>query len=75
MKQIFGQLFDDRGRRDDQSPAVSRDGDSLLIDCRGCGFVPQPESREYIRCMTFAMAEAGGSDRVVLRTGRDVEAE
>ncbi len=48
-------------------------GDSLVLDCRGCRLTPVPHSDECIRCVLTAMCEAGGSERVVLRTGRDTE--
>ena len=54
-------------------PSASRQGDAIVIDCRGCGLAPVPGSDECIRCMVSAMFAEGGSDRIVLRTGRDVE--
>lgn len=57
----------------DPGPEVTRDGDALIIDCRGCGITPVPGSDECIRCMVDSMCEHGGAERVVLRTGRDVE--
>lgn len=52
---------------------VFREGDAMVIDCRGCGFAPVPGSAECLGCMVRSMASSGGSDRIVLRTGRDVE--
>lgn len=50
-----------------------RDGDALVIDCRGCPLTPVPGSDECIGCMVRCMCREGGADRVVLRTGRDTE--
>ena len=55
-----------------QHPAV-RQGDALVIDCRSCRLAPVPGSDECIRCMVEAVSSAGGAERIVLRTGRDVE--
>lgn len=61
------------GRDDAYVPDVSVEGDSLVIDCRGCGYAPDPSSRECIACMVASMCRAGSAERVVLRTGRDTE--
>lgn len=52
--------------------AESVDG-ALVIDCRGCPLAPDPGTPECIRCMVSFMCEKGGTDRVVLRTGKDTE--
>ena len=57
----------------DPGPTVTKEGDSMVIDCRGCRLTPVPGSDECIRCMVSAMCANGSSDRVVLRTGRDIE--
>ncbi len=46
---------------------------SLIIDCNGCQFVPQPGSKECLRCMVDCMSSAGSAERVILRTGMDME--
>ena len=43
-----------------------------MIDCRNCRLAPVPGSDECIRCMVEAMSSAGGAERIVLRTGREV---
>ncbi len=48
-------------------------GDSIIIDCRGCGLMPVPGSSECIACMVGSMCRTGGAERVVLRTGKDTE--
>lgn len=68
-KSILGGLR----RHGEEGPEVSREGDALVIDCRGCGFTPVPGSEECVRCMVESMASTGGADRIVLRTGRDME--
>lgn len=55
------------------APPAEMDGDSLVIDCRGCELTPVPGSDECIRCMVERMCETGGAERVVLRTGLDTE--
>lgn len=60
------------GRRDNV-PDVFREGDALIIDCRGCGIAPVPGSDECVRCMVDSMCEHGGAERIVLRTGMDME--
>lgn len=59
--------------RGERGPSVTREGDALVIDCRGCRLTPVVHSEECIRCMVGAMCDHGGADRVVLRTGRDTE--
>jgi len=49
------------------------EGDALVIGCMDCGYAPEPGSKECMRCMVDRMAEAGGANRIVLRTGRDLE--
>lgn len=57
----------------EDGPRSEVSGDSLIIDCRGCRYTPLPGSRECIRCMVACMCREGGTDRLVLRTGRDTE--
>ena len=61
------------GRGSDSGPDVSRSSDSVIIDCRRCRLTPVPGSDECIRCMVDAVCAHGGSGRIVLRTGRDLE--
>lgn len=60
-------------RGKDDAPKASLSGDSLIIDCRGCEFIPLPGSKECIRCMVFSLCSVGGAGRIVMRTGRDIE--
>lgn len=57
----------------EEGPEVRREGDALIIDCRGCRLRPVPGSEECIGCMVRSMCSAGGTDRIVLRTGTDTE--
>ncbi len=57
----------------DKDPPSELSGDLLVIDCRGCAYAPVPGSNECLRCMVRCMCDAGSADRVVLRTGRDIE--
>ncbi len=57
-----------------KSTAVARmDGNAMVIDCLGCGFTPEPASKECLRCMVNNMSELGGAERIILRTGKDIE--
>ncbi len=71
MNPIMERLGLSRGEED--QPGTCSEGDALVIDCRSCRLTPIPSSDECIRCMVEAMRREGGHDRVVLRTGRDVE--
>lgn len=57
----------------EEGPEVRREGDALIIDCRGCRLRPVPGSEECIGCMVRSMCSAGGANRIVLRTGTDTE--
>ncbi len=61
------------GEAADKDPPAELSGDLLVIDCRGCAIAPVPGSNECLRCMVRSMCNAGSADRVVLRTGRDIE--
>ncbi|MBO4797283.1 MAG: hypothetical protein J5494_00680, partial [Candidatus Methanomethylophilaceae archaeon] len=54
-------------------PAAAVKDRSLIINCSGCRFLPDPCTAECIRCMVSSMCRAGSADKVVLRTGRDTE--
>ena len=60
-------------RRSEGHPPTDLTGDLLTIDCRGCGYAPVPGSKECLGCMVERMCETGGADRLVLRTGKDIE--
>lgn len=63
-----------RGSADaDERPEASVEGDAMVIPCRGCRLAPVPGSDECIRCMVDLMCDTGGCERIVLRTGRDIE--
>lgn len=59
--------------KDSDGPRAEMTDGVLIIDCRGCGISPDPGTPECIRCMVSFMCEKGGTDRVVLRTGKDTE--
>ncbi len=60
-------------REDEEPPSAEIIGDALIIDCRRCRLAPVPGTSECISCMVASMCRAGSADRVVLRTGRDME--
>lgn len=60
-------------REDEEPPSAEIMGDALIIDCRRCRLAPVPGTSECISCMVASMCRAGSADRVVLRTGRDME--
>lgn len=49
------------------------DDGTLVILCTKCTYTPVPGSDECIGCMVDSMAEHGSSDRIILRTGKDIE--
>lgn len=49
------------------------EGDALIIECTDCGLMPEPGSKECMKCIVDRISESGGADRVILRTGRDLE--
>ncbi len=49
------------------------DGNAMIIDCEGCGFAPEPGSKECLRCMVVNMSELSGTERIILRSGCDTE--
>lgn len=59
--------------RDDRRPETSRNGDALIIYCRGCHLTPIPHSDECLRCILAELSGSGGAERIVLRTGMDIE--
>ena len=59
--------------RNTETVRGERQGNVLVIDCRGCRLTPVPGSDECIRCMVEAMCRTGSAERIVLRTGRDIE--
>jgi len=62
-----------RKSSEDDKDKVRLDSDALVIDCRSCGFAPEPASRECFRCMVDSMSCAGGTERIIMRTGKDIE--
>lgn len=54
-------------------PECLRDGGSVVIMCSGCRLRPEPSSPECVGCMVRCLSRHGGADRVVLRTGTDLE--
>lgn len=73
MKHVFDGFGRLLGEDDTFVPPAAVEGDSLVIDCRGCPVAPDPGSRECVACMVSSMCRAGGAERVILRTGRDTE--
>ncbi len=49
------------------------EGNALIIDCIGCRYSPEPGSKECMKCMVERMSDSGGADRIILRTGKDLE--
>ena len=43
----------------DPGPTVTKEGDSMVIDCRDCRLTPVPGSDECVRCMVSAMHQGG----------------
>lgn len=72
MKQDFG-FLKALSKGEVEGPDAELNGDLLVIDCRGCDVTPVPGSKECIGCMVSTMCRTGGADRVVMRTGRDIE--
>ena len=49
------------------------EGDALIIECIGCEYMPDPGTKECMKCMVDMVCESGGADRIILRTGKDLE--
>ena len=63
-----------RGPSDDDKHVMHHfEGIALIIECGDCEYLPEPGSKECMRCMVDRMSESGGADRIILRTGRDLE--
>ncbi len=60
-------------RKDGVGVRAAVDGNALIIDCTGCGLMPEPGSTECLRCMVNMMGSEGGAERIILRTGKDLE--
>ena len=56
-----------------ESQKLTEEGDALIIDCRSCTYAPEPGSSECFRCMVDSMSCSGGSSRIILRAGKDIE--
>ena len=72
MVQNFKELLQRALRKKDTAMAHIED-EIMVINCLECGFTPEPGTRECMRCMVNNMSELGGTDRIILRTGRDLE--
>lgn len=73
MEQDFiGTVIGSRKRDNKDTRASSSDG-AMVVDCRGCDVSPVPGSDECTGCMVREMCSLGGHDRVIMRTGRDIE--
>ena len=59
--------------RPSKAPSASVSDDALIINCSRCRFTPDPGTAECIGCMVRTMCATGSSDRIVLRTGKDIE--
>jgi hypothetical protein len=63
-----------RRKDPDKKPGRSMlDSDSLIICCKDCELEPLPGSVECLRCMVECMSSAGSANRIILRTGKDLE--
>jgi len=49
------------------------EGDALVIGCHGCRYSPDPASDECLTCMVDSMSRMSGCERIILRTGKDIE--
>jgi hypothetical protein len=59
--------------RPPEPPPAALSGGALVINCSQCRYAPDPGTAECIRCMVSTMCTVGSSDRIVLRTGKDLE--
>jgi len=60
-------------RKDRSETKATVDGNALVIDCSVCELMPEPGSTECMRCMVAKMSAEGGAERIILRTGKDLE--
>ena len=70
LNRILGLLKKDTEEEPDRT---TFEGDSLIINCRGCDYRPEPASRECLICMVDNLCRHGDAKRIVLRTGMDME--
>ena len=63
----------DAETRPARAPSAAISDETLIINCSRCRFSPDPGTAECIGCMVRTMCSVGSSDRIVLRTGKDVE--
>ncbi len=54
-------------------PKASYEGDALVIGCQSCRYNPDPGSDECLTCMVDSMSRMSGCERIILRTGKDIE--
>ncbi len=59
--------------RKPEPPPAAISGGTLVINCSQCIYAPDPGTAECIRCMVSTMCSVGSTDRIVLRTGKDME--
>ncbi|MBE6520683.1 MAG: hypothetical protein E7Z68_06170 [Thermoplasmata archaeon] len=59
--------------RKPEPPPAALSGGALIINCSRCMYAPDPGTAECIRCMVATMCSVGSTDRIVLRTGKDME--
>ncbi|MBE6528411.1 MAG: hypothetical protein E7Z64_04510 [Thermoplasmata archaeon] len=52
---------------------TSENGDTLVIECEGCRYNPEPCSKECLSCIVDEMSQTSGKTRTILRKGKDVE--
>jgi len=60
-------------RKDKETVQCSVEGNAMIIDCSGCELMPEPGTPECMRCMVDRMSGCGGTERIILRTGKDLE--
>ncbi|WII07408.1 hypothetical protein PED39_07400 [Methanomassiliicoccales archaeon LGM-RCC1] len=71
MNRFFNEMKDKKTKKKEEPCSIIRD--SLIIDCSKCELVPEAGSNECFRCMVDRMSRYGSADRIILRTGRDLE--
>jgi len=60
-------------KKKEQSSDVEIIGETLCIDCRKCLQIPDIRSSDCVRCIVYNISKCGNSERIKLRTSKDVE--
>ena len=69
----LGKRTGNDSERGPEPPPAALSGGALVINCSRCMYAPDPGTAECIRCMVSTMCAVGSTDRIVLRTGKDME--